>query len=73
MGPLYLLLTPARNRKMEDLIKFTKKVLKVIDKEGTDADSKSINNSNVLRVVKLLVVNKGIDAEGVARLKLNNN
>ena len=50
---------------MVDLMKFTKKVPEVIDKEGADADSRSIDNCNVLRGVKLLVVNKGVDAEGV--------
>ena len=65
MGPLFSLTTPARNRKMVDLMKFTKKVLEVIDKGGADADSKSTDNCNMMQVVKLLVVNKGIDAEGV--------
>ena len=42
----------------------------MIDKEGADVDSRSINNCNVLRVVELLVVklcvvNKGVDADGV--------
>ena len=60
-----ILLTPARNRNLVDWMKFTKRVPKVIDKEGADADSRITNNCNVLQVVKLLVVNKGVDAEGV--------
>ena len=62
---LLLLSTPARDRKILDWMKFTKRVPKVIDKEGADADSRSSNNYNVLREVKLLVVNKGVDVEGV--------
>ena len=58
---------------MVDWNKFTKKAPKVIDKEEADADSRSTNNCNVLRVVKLLVVNKGVSAEGVACLKFDNN
>ena len=46
-------------------MKCTKKVLKVIDKGRVDVDSKSTDNCNMLQVVKLLVVNKGIDTEGV--------
>ena len=71
--------TPARDRKMIDLMKFTRKVPKVIDKEGADVDSRSIDNCNVLRVVELLVVklrvvNKGRDVEGVVVcLTLGNN
>ena len=62
--------TVARDRKMIDLMKFTNKGPEVIDKEGADVDSRSIDNCNVLRVVELLVVklrvvNKGVDAEGV--------
>ena len=78
-GPLSSLSTPARDRKMIDLMKFTKKGPEVIDKEGADVDSSSINNCNVLRVVellvvKLLVVNKGVDADGVVVcLTLGNN
>mmetsp|Transcript_21459 Transcript_21459/g.23992 ORF Transcript_21459/g.23992 Transcript_21459/m.23992 type:complete len:106 (+) Transcript_21459:187-504(+) len=78
-GPLASLSTPARDMKMIDLMKFTKKGPKVIDKEGADVDSRSIDNCNVLRVVelvvvKLRVVNKGRGAEGVAVcLKLGNN
>mmetsp|Transcript_22523 Transcript_22523/g.22800 ORF Transcript_22523/g.22800 Transcript_22523/m.22800 type:complete len:112 (+) Transcript_22523:142-477(+) len=33
-GSLFLLSTPARYRKMVGLMKFTKKILRVIDKEG---------------------------------------
>ena len=79
LGSLSSLSTPARDRKMIDLMKFTKKVLEVIDKEGADVDSRSIDNCNVLRVVELLVVklcvvNKGRDAEGVVVcLTLGNN
>ena len=58
---------------MVGLMKFTKKVLKVIDKEGEDTFSRSISNCNMLQVVKLHVVNKGVDAEEVACLKLDNN
>jgi len=72
-GSLSSLSTPARYRKMVDWMKFTKKVPEVIEKEGADADSRSIDNCNVLQVVKILVVNKGVDAEGVACLKLDNN
>ena len=60
-------------------MKFTKKVPEIIDKEGADADSRSIDNCNVLRVVELLVVklrvvNKGVDADGVVVcLTLGNN
>ena len=50
---------------MVDLMKIRMKVLKVIDKVGADVDSRSTNNCNVLQVVKLRVVNKGVDAEGV--------
>ena len=50
-----------------------KKVPHVIDKEEVDADSRSTTNYNVIQVVKLRVVNKGIDAEGVVYLKLGNN
>ena len=74
LGSLASLLTPARYRKMVDWKKFTKKVLKVLDKEGADADSRSTDTRNVLQVVKLLVVNKGVDAEGVVVcLTLGNN
>ena len=79
MGSLSSLSTPARNRKMIDLIKFTKKGPEVIDKEGADVDSRSIDNCNVLQVVELLVVklrvvNKGRDVEGgVVCLTLGNN
>ena len=61
------------------MMKFTKKGPEVIDKEGADVDSRSIDNCNVLRVVELLVVklrvvNKGVDAEGVVVcLTLGNN
>ena len=65
--------TRARDRKMIDLMKFTKKGPEVIDKEEADADSRSIDNCNVPRVVKLRVVNKVVDAEGVACFKLENN
>ena len=65
LGPLFVLTTPFRIRKMVDLMKFTKKVLEVIDKGGVDADSKSTDTCSMQRVVELLVVNKGIDAEGV--------
>ena len=65
--------TPARGRKMVDCMKFTKKVLDVIDKEDTGADSSSTDNCNVLQVVKLNVLNKGFDTEGVACLELENN
>ena len=58
---------------MVDWKKFTKKVLEVIGKVGADVDSRSTNNCNELRVVKLLVANKGVDAEGVVCLKLGNN
>ena len=58
---------------MVDWMKFPKKVLEVIDKEGADADSRSTNNCSVLQVVKLLVVNKGVDAEGVICLNLDND
>ena len=54
-------------------MKFTTKAPKVIDKEEADIDSRGINNCLVLRVVKLLIVNKGVDAEGLACLKLDNN
>ena len=50
---------------MVDWMKFKKKVLKVINKEGTDVDSKSTDNCNVLQVVKLLVGKKEVDATGV--------
>ena len=50
---------------MVDLMKFTKKVLEVIDKWGADADSKSTDTCNKLQIVELVGVNKGIDAEGV--------
>ena len=45
-----MLSTPARDRdrNIGDWMKFTKRVLEVIDKEGADADSRSINNYNVL-------------------------
>ena len=58
---------------MIDLMKFTRKVPKVIDKEEAAADSRSTDNCNVQQVVKLLVVNKGVDAEGVACLTLGKN
>ena len=51
----------------------------VIDKEGANVDSKSTKNCNVLQVVELLVVklrvvNKGRDVEGVVVcLTLGNN
>ena len=48
MGSLSSLSTPARNRKVIDLMKFTKKGPEVIDKEGADVDSRSIDNCNVL-------------------------
>ena len=72
-------MTPARDRNIIDWMKFTKRVPEVIDKEGADADSRSIDNCNVLQVVELLVVklrivNKGRDAEGVVVcLTLGNN
>ena len=50
-----------------------KKVLEIIDKKGVDADSRNTNKCNVLQVVTLLVVNKGVDAVEVACLKLDNN
>ena len=65
--------TPTRYRKMIDRKKFTKKVPEVTDKEGVDADSRNTNNCNVLQVVKPLVVNKEVDAEGVISLKLDND
>ena len=43
LGLLYSLSTPARYRKIEDCIKFAKKVPKVIEKEGADVDSRSTN------------------------------
>ena len=84
LGSLSLLSTAARDRKMIDLMKFTKKVPEVIDKEGADVDSRIIDNCKMLRVVELLVVkllvgklcvvNKGRDAEGVVVcLMLGNN
>ena len=73
MGSLSSLSTAARDRKMIDLMEFTKKGPKIIDKEGVDIDSRSSNNCNVLRVVDILVVNKGVDVEGVAYLKLDND
>ena len=78
-GSLSSLSTAARERKMMDLMKLTKKGPEVIEKEGADVDSRSIDNCNVLRVVELLVVkirvvNKGRDAEGVVVcLTLGNN
>ena len=78
-GSISALSTLDRDRKMIDLMKFTKKGPEVIDKEGADVDSRSIDNHNVLRVVELLVVklrvvNKGRDAEGVVVcLTLGNN
>ena len=65
VGLLLLLSTPARYRNMVDLMKFTKRVLEAIDKEGADADSRSTDNCNVLQVVKPLGVNKGVGAEGI--------
>ena len=62
-----------------DLMKFTKKGPEVIEKVEADGDSRSIENCNVLRVVvlpvvKLRVVNKGRDVEGVVVcLTLGNN
>ena len=53
-------------------IEFTTKAPKVIDREEADIDSRSINNCLVLRVVKLLIVSKGVDAEGLACLKVDN-
>ena len=47
-GSLSALSTPARYRKMIDVMKFTKKGPEVIDKEGADVDSRSIDNCNVL-------------------------
>ena len=73
LGSLSSLSTLARYRKIIDWMKFTEKVPEVIDKEGADADSRSIDNCNVIQVVKLLVVNKGVGAEGVACFKLDNN
>ena len=64
---------------MIDLMKFTEKGPEVIDKDGADVDARSIDNCNELRVVGLLVVklhvvNKGVDAEGVVVcLTLGNN
>ena len=78
-GSLSPLSTAARERKMMDLMKFTKKGPEVIDKEGADVDSRSIDNCNVLQVVELLVVklcvvNKGRDVKGgVVCLTLGNN
>ena len=64
-GSLTSLSTPARYRKKIDWMEFTKKGPEVIDKAGAYADSRSIDNCNVLRVVKLRAVNKGVDAKGV--------
>ena len=73
MRSLSSLSTPTRYSKMVDLTKFTNNVLKLIDKEGANADSRITDNCKVLWVVNLCVVNKGVDAEGVACLKLVNN
>ena len=48
LGAISSLSTAVRERKMIDLMKFTKKGPDVNDKEGTDVDSKSIDNCNVL-------------------------
>ena len=54
-------------------MKFSNKVLKVIGKEGVDTDFMSTDNCNELQVVKLRVVNKGVNVERVACLKLDRN
>jgi len=78
-GSLSSMLTPARGMKKIDLMKFTKKGPEVIEKIEADGDCRSIENCHVLRVVvllvvKLRVVNKGRDAEGVVVcLTLGNN
>ena len=54
--------------------KFTKKVqTEVSGKEEADADSRNSNNYNVLRVVRLLVVEKGVGKKGVACFKIADN
>ena len=57
-----------------DRKKITKEVREISGKEGADADSRNADNCNALRVVKLLVVNKGVGKKGVVVFsKIANN
>ena len=54
--------------------KFTsKEQTEVNGKVESDADSRNANKCNVLRVVKLFVVYKGVGEEGVTCFKIANN
>ena len=48
-----------------DKKKFTKKIYEIGGKEGGNGDSRNADNCNLLRVVKLLVVEKGVGKKGV--------
>ena len=65
---------PSKYRKIVNRKKVEKKVqTEVSGKEEVDTDSRNVNNCDVLQVVKLLVVDKGVVKEVVVYFEIGNN
>ena len=65
---------PSRYRKIVDRKKVEKKVqTEISGQEEADTDSRNVNHCNVLQIVKLLVVDKGVVKEGVVYFEMTNN